>query len=229
MSLGGIRGARLPNRCGHTGGVNAEHLVAASREAGVRSSRVLEAVARVPRERFVPPGYGSSAYVDEPIPITKGQVTSQPSLIARMVETLALEGHERVLEVGTGYGWQTALLATLAESVWSVERFPQLADEAARNLEAAGLTNARVLTGDGTEGLPEHGPFDGIIVSAAFPEVPQPLADQLVSGGRLVQPLGSGGSELVVAFVKTPDGLERSATLTGARFVRLVGRHGFGR
>ena len=196
---------------------------------GVRDERVLAAIRAVPRAAFAPPAERYRAYEDAPLAIGRGQVTTQPSLVAAMVEALALSGEERVLEVGTGLGWQTALLATLAREVWSVERLPELADAARRNLAAEGVENAHVVVGDGSEGLAEQAPFEAIVVTAAYPEVPPPLVDQLAPGGRLVQPLGSGGHEEVVLFERAPDGLARRRTLTGARFVRLYGRHGFGR
>ncbi len=154
-------------------------------------------------------------------------MTTQPSLVAKMIEALALTGEERVLEVGTGYGWQTALLARLAREVWSIERRPDLAETARENLARHGVENATVVVGDGTEGLAAQSPFDAILVSAAFPEVPEPLADQLVADGRLVQPIGPGGSEEVVLFERRPEGLVARRTITGAHFVRLVGRHGY--
>src|SRR5947208_6178008 len=134
-----------------------DRLVVAARAAGVRDERVLAAIAAVPRGDFVPAGYAAQADIDTPIPIPHQQVTTQPSLVARMVEALALVGNERVLEIGTGYGWQTALLARLAREVFSVERFADLADTAKANL--AGYENVHVLIGDGSEGLPEHSPF----------------------------------------------------------------------
>jgi protein-L-isoaspartate(D-aspartate) O-methyltransferase len=144
-----------------------------------------------------------------------------------MVEALSLSGSEHVLEVGTGYGFQTAVLARLAALVWSVERWPDLAEAARANLARQGVENAQVVVGDGSQGLIEHGPFDAILVSAAFPHVPAPLAAQLADDGRLVQPIGPGGQELVVVFEATPDGLAPRQTVTGAHFVRLVGKHGF--
>jgi len=144
-----------------------------------------------------------------------------------MIEALRLEGGEQVLEVGTGHGFQTALLARLAAQVFSVERFPELADTARSNLERHGIRNAEVHVGDGSAGLPERAPFDAIVVSAAFHSVPQPLSHQLADGGRLVQPLGPGGRDDVVLFERGPDGLERRASLTPAYFVRLVGAYGF--
>ena len=185
---------------------------------------------RVPREGFVPAEQVDRAYHDEPIPISHGQVTTQPSLIARMIEALDLRGGERVLEIGTGHGFQTALLAELvapAGSVWSVERFADLAEEARCNLDRNGTVNATVVVGDGSQGLPGHSPYEAIVVSAAFPEVPAPLAEQLADGGRLVQPLGSGGSEDVVLFQWRREQLRRVRSLIGARFVRLVGEAGF--
>jgi protein-L-isoaspartate(D-aspartate) O-methyltransferase len=200
-------------------------LASASREAGVRDERVLEAIAGVPRTDFVPAEHADFADVDVPIPIPHGQVTTQPSLVARMVEALALAGNERVLEVGTGYGWQTALLARLAGDVFSVERFADLADTVRRHL--AGYENVTVVVGDGSAGLPDHAPFDAILVAAAYPTVPEPLADQLAEGGRLVQPLGPGGAENVVLFEKRDGVLRRVRSVSGAHFVRLHGQHGY--
>lgn len=195
-------------------------------EDGVRDPRVLDAFRRVARAGFVPSAEVPRAYEDRPLPIAHGQVTTQPSLVARMVEGLRLTGSERVLEVGTGLGFQTALLAVLAREVCSIERFPDLAERARANLRAAGLHRVTVVVGDGTLGLPEHAPFDAVVVSAAAPNVPQPLADQLAEGGRLVHPLGPGGDEVVVAFRKGRSGLVEEARLTRAYFVPLVGRHG---
>jgi protein-L-isoaspartate(D-aspartate) O-methyltransferase len=188
---------------------------------------VLDAIASVPRELFVPPELRTRAYEDAPIPISHHQVTTQPSLVARMVEGLCLGGGERVLEVGSGYGWQTALLATVAGELFSVERWPDLAAAASANLRAAGVDRCEVVVGDGSEGLPQHAPFEAILVSAAHPRVPAPLVEQLVEGGRLVQPIGRGGNERVVAFVKARGRLVERQVLTGAYFVRLWGRHGF--
>jgi protein-L-isoaspartate(D-aspartate) O-methyltransferase len=200
-------------------------LVAAARGAGVEDERVLTAIAAVPRSAFVPAERADLANVDTPIPIPHEQVTTQPSLVARMVEALALGGTERVLEVGTGYGWQTALLADLARVVFSVERFADLAETARAAL--AERENVHVVVGDGSQGLAEHAPFDAILVAAAYPEVPDPLAEQLAEGGRLVQPLGLGGAEDVVLFEKRGRELHRVRSVSGAHFVRLHGRHGF--
>jgi protein-L-isoaspartate(D-aspartate) O-methyltransferase len=208
-------------------GPTEQDLVDAVAAVGVRDRRLLGAMREVPRADFVPPGMVRRAYVDAPVPIPHDQVTTQPSLVAKMVEALELEGGEKVLEVGTGYGFQTAILAHLGGFVWSIERWADLAEAARRNLERYGIDNVQVVIADGSEGLPEQAPFDAILVSAAFPRVPEPLVEQLALGGSLVQPLGTGGNEEVVLFSKGDHGLLPRRTITGARFVRLLGRHGF--
>jgi protein-L-isoaspartate(D-aspartate) O-methyltransferase len=195
------------------------------RGRGVQDERLLSAIAEIPRAAFVPPDMTDAAYRDAPIPIPHDQVTTQPSLIAQMVEALELTGEEKVLEIGTGYGWQTALLARLAGKVWSVELWPDLVATARANL--AGIPNVRFVIGDGSEGLPDEAPFDAVIVAAAFTSVPPPLADQVVEGGRLVQPIGPGGRDDVTLFEKRPEGLVRIRMIVPAHFVRLRGRHGF--
>ena len=202
-------------------------LARAVNAAGVRDARVLEALREVPRAGFVPPNLAERAYLDLPLPISHDQVTTQPSLSAKMIEALGLSGAERVLEVGTGNGFQTALLTYLSGFVWSIERWPDVAETARENLSRYGVTNVEVVAGDGTEGLPEHAPYDAILTSAAFPSVPPPLAQQLAPGGRLVQPIGSGGAEAVVLFEKVKGELVRRHTITGAHFVRLYGAHAF--
>jgi protein-L-isoaspartate(D-aspartate) O-methyltransferase len=209
-----------------TGSLQSDLLPALLAE-GIRGPRLLEAIRAVPRAEFVPPEAVDWAYHDMPLRIPHDQVTTQPSLVAKMVDALALSGAERVLEIGTGYGWQTALLARLARGVWSIERWPDLADAARENLSRHGAENVTVVVGDGSEGLAEQAPFDAILVSAAFPEVPEPLVEQLAPGGRLVQPLGPGGNEEVVLFERRPEALVALRTITGAHFVRLVGRRGF--
>ncbi len=202
-------------------------LAQACHTAGVRARRVLTAIETVPRAVFVPAEHASSAYRDEPIPISHLQVTTQPSLVAKMIEALELQGNETVLEVGTGYGYQTALLARLAREVWSIELWPDMTDAAKASLTKCGIANAHLLVGDGTLGLPEQAPFDAIIVTAAFPTVPSPLADQVAVGGRLVQPMGPGGDEDVRLFEKCGDSLEVRRSISGAYFVRLYGKYAY--
>jgi protein-L-isoaspartate(D-aspartate) O-methyltransferase len=204
-----------------------ENLVTAARRAGVDDPRLLDVMRRVPRADFVPLDKVLLAYHDVPVPIPHSQVTTQPSLSARMVQALRLAGHEHVLEVGTGYGYQTALLAQLASFVTSIERWPDLAGEARRNLAAQGIKNVNVVEGDGTEGVPAAAPYDAILVSAAFPQVPEALVGQLQVGGRLVQPIGPGGAELVTVFERNVAGLVARKVVCHARFVRLYGRHGY--
>jgi protein-L-isoaspartate(D-aspartate) O-methyltransferase len=204
-----------------------EKLVAAARRAGVDDSRVLDAMRRVPRAAYVPLNEVGLAYRDEPVPIPHDQVTTQPSLSARMIQALRLTGTEKVLEIGTGYGYQTALLAQLASFVTSIERWPDMAQTARRHLAAQKITNVRVIEGDGTEGVPSGAPYDAILVSAAFPEVPQPLISQLRVRGRLVQPIGSGGAERVTVFERRAEDLMSLEVVSHARFVRLYGRHGY--
>ena len=204
-----------------------EDLVQTIIAEGVNDPSVLQALRQVPRAQFVPSDVVEQAYLDRPLPIPHGQVTTQPSLTAKMIEALRLTGSEHVLEVGTGCGFQTALLAHLSDFVWSVERWSDISGTARANLTRHGLTNVEALVGDGTEGLLEHAPYEAILVSAAFPRVPPPLVEQLAPGGRLVQPIGSGGQELVILFAKGPGGLMHRRTVTGAHFVRLYGTHAF--
>ncbi len=203
-----------------------EDLVAALRAQGIRDRRVLAAFRAVPRARFVPPEAAGQAYLDEPVRIPHGLVTTQPSLIAAMVAALRLTGRERVLEVGTGLGFQTAILARLAGQVVSVERLADLAEQARANLAAAGIGRVTVVVGDGTLGVPEHAPYQAIVVAAASPRIPPPLIEQLAPGGRLVHPVGPGGHEQVTTFHKEGERLVADARLVPARFVPLLGAHG---
>lgn len=193
----------------------------------IADPRVVEAFERVERKDFVPEGSELEADEDRPVLLPHRQTTSQPSLIARMIEAARVGPENRVLEIGTGYGFQTALLAVLAREVVSIERYPKLAEQARHNLLRAGLTNVDVHVGDGWEGWPERAPYDAMIVSAAAAEVPRALVAQLREGGRLVVPLKRGRSDDVVMLVKGPDGeLIEERLITPARFVPLVrGRH----
>jgi protein-L-isoaspartate(D-aspartate) O-methyltransferase len=215
---------RTPPTAGRPG--TPEDLVRTLRAEGITDPRVLAAFRAVPRARFVPPAAAGHAYLDVPVRIPDGQVTTQPSLIARMVAALELTGGERVLEVGTGLGFQTAILALLCRQVVSIERFADLAEQARANLAAAGLDAVRVVVGDGTLGVPEHAPYQAIVVAAASPRIPPPLVEQLAPGGRLVHPVGPGGREQVTVFHKEADRLVTDTWLTPARFVPLVGAHG---
>ena len=187
----------------------------------VRDERVVEAFRRVPREDFVPKGSEAEAYYDRPVLLPHRQTTSQPSLIARMVEAAAVGPEDRALEIGTGYGFQTALLATLAREVVSVERHAPLAEAARANLERAGFTNVEVYVGDGWQGWPDKAPYDAIVVSAAASELPKELLTQLADRGRLVVPITRGRSDDVVVVVKEGNAT-RERLITPARFVPLV-------
>jgi protein-L-isoaspartate(D-aspartate) O-methyltransferase len=182
----------------------------------------------VPRARFVPAEWVERANVDEPIPIPHRLVTTQPSLVAQTVEALTLSDTVCVLEVGTGLGYQTAILATLAREVHSIEWWPDLAAQARQNLTHGGIVNAVVVAGDGTLGFPSRVSYEAIIVSAAAPTVSPALVAQLAEGGRLVQPIGPGGNEIVTKFRKRRGQLESEAAVAGARFVRLIGKLGRG-
>jgi protein-L-isoaspartate(D-aspartate) O-methyltransferase len=186
------------------------------RRRGIHDERVLVAMERVPRESFVPAGARKRAYADAALALPHGQTISQPYIVALICQSLELEGGERVLDVGTGSGYQAAVLAELAAEVVSVERIPELAAQARRNLAAAGY-DVDVREGDGSLGVPECAPYDGIAVAATAHEVPEPLYDQLVAGGRLVLPI----DESLVSITKTASG-RNTRFLSPARFVPLV-------
>lgn len=192
---------------------------------GIKDPAVLAAMRRVPRHRFVPPMYSALAYMDDPLPIGHGQSISQPALVARMTEALALKKTDKVLEVGTGSGYQAAILAELAGRVLTVEILEPLARQAERTLAELGYQNVRVRVGDGYQGWPEEAPFDAIIVTAAPDHVPPPLLDQLAVGGRLILPVGRFFQTLEV-HRRTAVGYERTI-ITLVRFVPLVreGQH----
>lgn len=193
---------------------------------GITDPRVLDAFRRVPRHLFVPQEYEAHAYEDHPVPIGGGQTISQPYMVALMVQLLKLKGHERVLEVGTGSGYQLAILAELALEVYSVERLPELAASALRRLERLGCLNVHISSGNGSLGWPEHAPYEGIIVAAGSPQIPQPLVDQLAEGGRLAIPVGSPQTQTLLLAEKRAQQV-RVTEITQCVFVPLVGEHGW--
>jgi protein-L-isoaspartate(D-aspartate) O-methyltransferase len=201
-------------------------LVETLRRKGVRNLSVLRAVRMVPRHLFVPESVRHRAYDDIALPIGSGQTISQPYVQARYLELIGLTGQEKVLEIGTGSGYQTALLAVLASMVFSVERVAVLAQSARTALHAAGIRNVTVLVGDGTLGWRPFAPYDAILVSAASPEVPAPLVEQLAPGGRMVIPLGDRSSQ-TLTLVERQDVGVRTSTIADVRFVPLVGEFGF--
>jgi protein-L-isoaspartate(D-aspartate) O-methyltransferase len=193
---------------------------------GIYDPRVLEAMATVPRHLFVPPDIQSAAYADAALPIGYGQTISQPYVVALMLQEARVGPQDRVLEVGTGSGYSTAVLAHLAREVYSIERHKTLFEEARERLTSLGYRNVHLRHGDGTMGWPEHAPYDAIIVTAAAPEVPEPLKEQLAEGGRLVIPIGTRDSQVLVRLIRRGDRIERR-TLGEVRFVPLIGEHGF--
>lgn len=195
---------------------------------GIRDARVLQAMRDTPRHLFVPRRYRAMAYEDMPLPIGHDQTISQPFIVAMMSQALQLSGHERVLEIGTGSGYQAAVLSRLATVVFSVERLPELAARARTALETLGLKNIHVIVADGSIGLPEHAPYHGIIVAAASPKTPQPLIDQLATGGRLVIPVGDRHEQTLTRLNKMEQGASVEQ-LGGCRFVPLIGEEGWRR
>lgn len=201
-------------------------LVEVLRAGGVRDLAVLRAFAETPRHLFVPAAVQHRAYEDVALPIGDGQTISRPLTQARYLAALRLSGHERVLEVGTGSGYQTALLAAVVSQVFTVERVRALAQSAQRVLRHLGRSNISILVGDGTLGWSAYAPYDAIVVAAGSPQVPGPLVEQLSADGRLLIPVGEPGGQLLTLIERTPSGV-RSSVLGDAAFVPLVGEHGF--
>lgn len=210
----------------HFQAVRREMVDAQLQKRGIRSQRVLEVMARVPRHEYVADQYRGQAYEDHPIPIGEGQTISQPFIVARMLEALELKPGDIVLEIGTGSGYQTALLAELAHFVYSVERSPLLAQNAESALLRLGHHNTKVMIGDGSEGLLGKSPFDAIIVSAAAPHIPKALTDQLREDGRMVIPVGPSQYQELQSIHKK-NGQTEITQLEACRFVPLIGQHGY--
>lgn len=196
------------------------------RRRGIKDARVLDAMGTIPRHVFVPPENRHLAYADAPLPIGHRQTISQPFIVALMTELLGLGGDETVLEVGTGSGYQAAILGRLAKRVYSLERIPELAEHARGILNALKLDNVEVLVADGSQGLPERAPFGGIMVTAAAPKVPVPLQEQLADGGRLVLPVGEQAGQILECWERKGDDFSRERVAPVA-FVPLVGEHGW--
>jgi protein-L-isoaspartate(D-aspartate) O-methyltransferase len=203
-----------------------QRLVETLREKGIRDLAVLRAVEMTPRHAFVPSGLRHRAYEDAPLPIGNGQTISQPWVHARYLELLELGGTERVLEVGTGSGYQTVLLSHLVAQVFSIERIPALLTQAREAIRRTGANNVSLLLGDGTIGWREYAPYDAILVSAGAPSIPQPLLDQLAEGGRLLIPIGDREEQRLVVADRKNGHIEIRETAP-VRFVPLLGSHGW--
>jgi protein-L-isoaspartate(D-aspartate) O-methyltransferase len=201
-------------------------LVETLREKGIRDLAVLRAFDLTPRHAFVPTGVRHRAYEDAPLPIGSGQTISQPSIHARYLEMLQLKGQERVLEIGTGSGYQTVLLSHLVAQVFTIERIAALYTAARENIARAGATNVSMLLGDGTVGWRQYSPYDAILVSAGGPTIPQPLVEQLAEGGRMIVPVG-GREEQVLKLVEKRGGEVKISDVAPVRFVPLFGTHGW--
>jgi protein-L-isoaspartate(D-aspartate) O-methyltransferase len=196
------------------------------RRRGISDPRVLEAMAKIPRHLFIAPEFRSSAYEDRPLPIGEGQTISQPYMVAVMTQSLGLAGSERVLEIGTGSGYQAAVLGELAGAVYTMERLPHLMEHARNVLHSLGYPNIYSRTGDGSKGWPEEAPFDGIIVTAGAPEAPPVLKEQLADGGRLVIPIGPRHAQNLYRISRNGDQFTEE-DVTGCVFVPLVGDYGW--
>lgn len=193
---------------------------------GIRDLRVLNAMSKVPRHLFVEEALHGQAHNDYPLPIGEKQTISQPYMVALMTEALELKGDERVLEIGTGSGYQAAILAELAEWVYSIERIRSLANKARKLLDELNCYNVEIRVSDGTQGWKEKAPYQAITVTAGAPEIPQPLLDQLIPGGRLVVPVGDAFSQTLVRVIRTKGGFKQE-DMGGCHFVKLIGKHGW--
>jgi protein-L-isoaspartate(D-aspartate) O-methyltransferase len=193
---------------------------------GIKDVLVLHAMNKVPRHRFVEEALQGQAYNDYPLPIGEKQTISQPYMVALMTEALELKGDERVLEIGTGSGYQAAILAELAEWVYSIERIRSLANRARKLFDELDIYNVEIKVSDGTQGWKEKAPFQAITVTAGTPEIPQPLLDQLDLGGRLVVPIGDAFSQTLVRVIRTNEGFKRE-DMGGCHFVKLIGEYGW--
>ena len=198
-------------------------------ERGIRDARVLDAMVKVPRHHFVDVALQSRAYGDHALPIGAGQTISQPYMVALMTEALQLSGGEKILEIGTGSGYQAAVLAEFTPRLFSIERSPELSRAAAATLAGLGYGNVILKTGDGTLGWPEHAPYDRIVVTAGAPEIPPTLFDQLAPGGVLVIPVGDRDIQTLEVMVKQDDGKALSKRLIECAFVPLLGQEGWSR
>ena len=194
---------------------------------GIANPRLIDALLKIPRHIFVQEAMQVQAYSDGPLPIGEKQTISQPYMVAMMTELLELKGSEHILEIGTGSGYQTAILATLSRRVCTIERIRPLAMQARKVLDSLGLINVNIKVGDGTLGWEEEAPFDAILVTAGAPAVPEALAGQLAPGGRLVIPVGNESEQIILRVRREPDGTFTSESFTGCRFVPLIGKQGW--
>ena len=202
-------------------------MVAELVKRGITDQRVIGAMLEIPRHIFVEEAMSAQAYSDSSLPIGEKQTISQPYIVARMTQMLELTGREKVLELGTGSGYQAAVLATLADRLYTIERIRPLALKARKALDSLGLLNLNLRIGDGTDGWPEEAPFDAILVTAGAPQVPECLISQLAPGGRLVIPVGDRQDQQLVLVIKGEDGKITRQESDGCRFVRLIGRNGW--
>lgn len=201
-----------------------EHL----QRRGITDSRILNAFRRVPRERFIPPKHLRDAYADHPLPIGRGQTISQPYIVALMIQELDVQPTDRILDVGSGSGYQTALLAMLGEEIFAVEQFADLSERAQKTLNGLGITNVHFRVGDGSVGLSDEAPFERIICGAAAPKLPAPWIEQLADGGRIVFPVGGRDSQTLLRVEKHGRDI-RQTNICGVRFVPLLGEKGWAR